>query len=199
MKIILLFSLMILCVSCGSGQTNEEGFVDKSMPEEVGISSEFIEKLIADIESGKLQNIHGLLIIKDDKLTLEKYFDDFDRDELHYSASVSKSFASVLLGIAIDKGFFEGDIYSVLNRKVSALFPEYAEIIAKDSLKKELKLKHILSMTAGFDWDEHSPPYTDDRNDCNRINHSSDPLKFLFERKLTSEPGTEFYYNGRLG
>jgi len=139
-----------------------------------------------------------LLIIKDDKLILEKYYGEYSRDELHYSASVSKSFASVLLGIAIDKGFFEGDIYSVLNRKVSDLFKEYEGIIAEDSLKKDLKLKHILSMTAGFDWDEHSHPYTDGRNDCNRINHSSDPMKFLFERKLTCEPGTEFYYNGGL-
>jgi len=198
MKITVLISLMILCLSCSIGQTPEEGFVAKSLPEEVGVLPELIEKLVSDIESDKFQNIHGLLLIKDDKLILEKYFGEFDRNDLHYSASVSKSFASVLLGIAIDNGFFQGDIYSVLNRKVSVLFPEYEGIIAKDSLKKELKLKHILSMTAGFDWDEHSHPYTDGRNDCNRINHSSDPMKFLFERKLISEPGTEFYYNGGL-
>jgi len=185
-------------MACGNGQESDEIFLEKALPQDVGIMPELIERLVSDIEADKLQNIEGLLIIKDDKLILEKYYGEYSRDELHYSASVSKSFASVLLGIAIDLGFFEGDIASVLNRNVSDLFPEYEGIIVLDSLKKELKLKHILSMTAGFEWDEHSHPYSDGRNDCNRINNSSDPMKFLFERRLTSEPGTEFYYNGGL-
>jgi CubicO group peptidase (beta-lactamase class C family) len=78
------------------------------------------------------------------------------------------------------------------------MIPKYVDILKKDTLKTNLKLKHILSMSAGFEWDEHSLPYSNGRNDCNRINNSDDPMKFLFDRKLIYKPGTEFYYNGGL-
>ncbi len=188
----------MFCVTCGKTQVNDIAFIESALPADEGMNAELLDKLISDIRAGKIQNIHGLLILKEDKLVMEEYFGDFSEKELHYTASVSKSFASTLLGIAIDEGFFGGDIQTVINRNVSELFPEYADIIAKDTLKKELKLKHFLTMTAGFEWDEHSYPYSDRRNDCNRVNNHDDPMKFLFARNLVSVPGTEFYYNGGL-
>lgn len=198
MKNILLISLIVCFASWSEAQNQNEEFLARALPEEVALAPEQLERLQRDIESDKLNNIHCLILLKDDKLIYEKYFGETGRDELHYTASLTKSFASALLGIAIGKGYFGGDINSVLDRPVSELFPEYEDIISADPLKKGLKLKHILSMSAGFEWDEHTYPYTDGRNDCNRINHSSDPMKFLFERPLRGEPGTEFYYNGGL-
>jgi len=198
MKNIALIFLITVCASCAQSQKHDTDYFITAMPEEMGVLDEPIRHLIQDIESDKIQNVHALLILKDSMLICENYFEAYERGDLHYSASVTKSFASALLGIAIDKGFFEGGMEEVLERKVSELFPEYKELIARDSLKKGLKLKHMLSMTAGFQWDEHSHSYTDNRNDCNRLNSSKDPMKFLFERELISHPGTEFYYNGGL-
>jgi CubicO group peptidase (beta-lactamase class C family) len=188
----------MLFAACSNRQTNKSVFVERAKPNKVDVDANSINNLISNIKKGKLQNIHSLLIIKDDKLIAEEYFGDFNQNRLQYTASVSKSFASTLLGIAIYKGFFGDDIENVLNKNVSELFPKYSGIIKKDQLKANLKLKHILNMTAGFDWDEHSFPYTDNRNDCNKINNSEDPMKFLFEKKLVQNPGSEFYYNGGL-
>jgi CubicO group peptidase (beta-lactamase class C family) len=198
MKIALFSIVFVLFTSCVNCQTGETLFVERANPDKVGVDSNLISKLIYDIKTDKIKNIHSLLIIKYDKLIVEEYFGDFSQGRLQYTASVSKSFASTLLGIAIDKGFFGDDIQTVLNKNVAELFPKYADIIKKDPLKANLKLKHILSMTAGFEWDEHTFPYSDGRNDCIRINSSDDPMKFLFERKLIHQPGTEFYYNGGL-
>jgi len=198
MKSIVLVSLLLFFAACGNTQVKKRQFVSKAVPADVGMNPELLDNLISDIQAEKIQNIHALLIIKEGKLITEEYFGDFGDRDLHYTASVSKSFASTLLGIAIDKGFFEGDIQAVLDRNVSELFPEYAKIIEKDSLKKEMKLKHFLTMTAGFEWDEHSYPYSDSRNDCNRINNHDDPMRFLFDRSVVSSPGSEFYYNGGL-
>jgi len=198
MKNLILIITTLIFASCGNSQTHEKTFLEVSLPQAVKVNPKLVHNLISDIRSKKIKNIHSLIIIKDNKLITEEYFGGFNRDELHYSASVSKSFASALLGIAIDKGFFDGDIQTVLNKNVAKLFPKYAEIILQDSLKKDLTLKHILSMTAGFEWDEHTYSYSDSRNDCNRINNSSDPMKFLFERKLIRNPGLDFYYNGGL-
>jgi len=179
MKNLILIITILIFASCGNSQTDEKTFLEVSLPQAVKVNPKLVHNLISDIRSKKIKNIHSLIIIKDNKLITEEYFGGFNRDELHYSASVSKSFASALLGIAIDKGFFDGDIQTVLNKNVAKLFPKYAEIILQDSLKKDLTLKHILSMTAGFEWDEHTYSYSDSRNDCNRINNSSDPMKFF--------------------
>ena len=198
MKNILIILLSLLIASCGTGQTNQKLFVEKAKPDKIIQNPEYLENLIKNIKEDKIKNIHALLIIKDDKLITEEYFSGFNRNELHYTASVSKSFASTLLGIAIDKGYFKGNLKEVLNRNIAELFPEYANIILQDSMKTDLKLEHILTMTAGFEWDEHTLPYSDGRNDCIRINNSDNPMKFLFERKLIHKPGAEFYYNGGL-
>jgi CubicO group peptidase (beta-lactamase class C family) len=198
MKNIALIFLITFCASCAHSQSNDKEYFETALPDEKGMMTEPVKQLIRDIESNKIQNVHALVIIKDSMLICDKYFNGFGRGDLHYSASVTKSFASALLGIAIDKGFIKGEIREVLDRSVSDLFPEYKELIGRDSMKKDLKLKHMLSMTAGFRWDEHSHPYSDSRNDCYRINHSKDPMKFLFERRLINQPGSEFYYNGGL-
>jgi CubicO group peptidase (beta-lactamase class C family) len=198
MKNIIGIAVLFFCVSCGNSQEKGGVFLDRVHPENVGADPVLIEKLLSDIRTGKIRNIHGLVIIKDDHIFTEEYFENFSREKLHYTASVSKSFASALLGIAIDQGFFQGDIQTVLDRNVSELFPSYRDVILEDPVKSGFKLKHLLSMTAGFEWDEHTYPYSDPRNDCFRINHSDDPMKFLFERKLIHKPGTEFYYNGGL-
>lgn len=198
MKSIIPFLFAFLFTSCGNCQGNQVYSFKKTSPVEVQMHPNPIDRLVTDIESEKVRNIHGLYIIKDDRLVTEAYFNGHKRQELHYVASVTKSFASALLGIAIDQGYFGSDIPTVLNQKVSELFPEYATIILQDSSKSDLRLRHILSMTAGFEWDEHTHPYTDSRNDCNRINNSQDPMKFLFEKKLVHTPGSDFYYNGGL-
>ncbi len=173
-------------------------FLEKCKPAEVSVNEKLLNTLISDIENEKIKHIHSVIIIKADKLILEEYFNNFKREKLQYTASVSKSFTSTLLGIAIDKGFFGDDVQVVLDKKVIDLFPEFADIIQKDILKSELKLKHILAMTAGFEWDEHSQPYSSNQNDCHIIERHKNPLKFLFEKKLIHQPGTEFYYNGGL-
>lgn len=198
MKHLTLIILSLLFISCGLSQTSEDDFIERVPPESVHIDPQWITKLTSDIQTNKIQNVHGLLIIKDDKLICEEYFGDFDRDRLQYTASVSKSFASALFGIAVDQGYFDDDIPAVLNKPVAELFPEYEKTIQRDRAKQGLQLKHILSMSAGFEWDEHTYPYSDTRNDCNRLNRSNDPMNFLFERMLVQKPGEAFYYNGGL-
>ena len=196
--IIMISIIGILGFGKVSASSKGNQFVKEGKPAEVSVDEKVLNTLVSDIKNNKIQNIHSVIIIKDDMMIFEEYFNGFDREKLQYSASVSKSFTSTLLGIAIDKGFFGDDIQSVLNKKIIDLFPEFGNIIKKDSLKSELKLKHILSMTAGFEWDEHSHPYSSNQNDCHIIERHQNPLEFLFEKKLIHQPGKEFYYNGGL-
>ena len=61
-----------------------------------------------------------LLYVKDGKLVLEEYFNEYGRDDLHELHSVSKSITSILVGIAIDERMIPN-----VDAKVYAFFPEY--------------------------------------------------------------------------
>lgn len=67
-----------------------------------------------------VEKIHSLLILKDGKLVFEDYFYGWGKDRMHLVASVTRSVVSLLVGIAMDKGFLSG-----ADQKVSSYFPEY--------------------------------------------------------------------------
>ncbi|HJQ66190.1 MAG TPA: serine hydrolase [Gemmatimonadales bacterium] len=76
----------------------------------------------------------------------------FDRLTRHDQHSVTKSVTSILIGIAIDQ-----QLISSVEERVATFFPEFADLFA-DSAKAGIRLKHLLSMTAGLSWDEWTRP-----------------------------------------
>ncbi len=158
----------------------------------------------------KYLNIHSVLLVKNGKLVVEEYFPGqdhstvagtslqdteyraFNRNTLHKLYSVTKSVNSILIGIAIDQHLISG-----VDEKISAFFPEYSDIFA-DSEKGQLRLKHLLSMTAGLSWDERKYPYGDSRNDHMMMNLSKDPVRYVLERPVATMPGTKFVYHSGL-
>ncbi len=175
----------------------DDGWETSSLIEEA-VDSERIADLIRDVLGGQLENIHGVLLVRNGKLILEEYFDGYDRDTKHYLASVAKSIASLLIGIAMDQGFIDGIAQGGLDKTVLDLFPEYETVINSDPMKQDLCLKHILSMSAGLEWDEHTHPYDNPRNDCYKASRSDDSVRFVLQKPVISTPGTEFLYNGGL-
>jgi Beta-lactamase len=105
---------------------------------------------------------------------------------MHQQHSVTKSVTSVLIGIAIDQQLIRG-----VDEKISAFFPEYADIFA-ESAKDTLRLRHFLSMSSALSWDEWTYPYTDARNDHISLNRSKDPIRYALERPFVGAPGTQF-------
>jgi len=166
-----------------------------------GIDVSSITQMIVKVKENTFKNIHGILIIRNENLVLEEYFPgdaflggytNYDRDVLHYQASCTKSFTSALVGIAFDQGFIID-----LNTKLYTFFPGYPDI-DWNNLKQDITLKHLLTMSAGLDWDEHTYSYFDPRNPHNRMYNSPDPIKFLLEFPIANEPGTTFLYNSGL-
>ena len=165
------------------------------------INGELIKDLIQRINDNTYTNIHSVLLVKDGKLVVEKYFPGqeedgqyrvYRRDLLHDLHSATKSVNSILIGIAIDQHLIGG-----VDEKISAFFPEYADIFA-DNKKDAIRLKDCLSMTAGLSWDELTYPYTDPRNDHVGMNRSRDPVRYVLERPVVTAPGTKFNYNSGI-
>jgi len=179
---------------------SDESFSIASL-EEVGANPKIIREIVDDIESGFFPKRHSLLIYKDRKLVLEKYFKgqdynwgrdlgivDHGQTVLHDMRSVSKSIVSACVGIAID----QGKIKSV-NQKVFDFFNDYKAYSHEG--KAELTIKHLLTMTSGLEWNEDIP-YDNPENSEIQMDQSGDRIGFILSRKLVATPGTTWNYNG---
>jgi len=85
------------------------------------------------------------LVVKDDSIIYESYWDKYSDSSLSNTFSVTKSIISLLIGFALD----EGKIKSI-NQRVINFIPEI-----KGKYAKELTIRSLLNMSSGSDWDEN--------------------------------------------
>jgi len=172
--------------------------------QEVGMDPELITILMEELLTRNDHLYHSLLIVKDGKLVLEEYFDgfdmdifgaelnlvfrEFDRETLHYQASVTKSVTSILFGIAMDNGFISGVDETVLTQ-----CPEYADLA--DGQRDLITNHHMLAMCSGLDWDESTYPHDDPRSHHYQMLFSDDPVRFVLTLPMVAAPGASFLYN----
>ena len=105
---------------------------------------------------------------------------------------MSKSVTSILTGIALEQAFIGG-----IDDPLYEYLPEYADLF--DDNKKEISIRHLLTMSAGFEWNELETYYADpEACDAHIAGASGDFIKFVLERPLAYEPGTKWYYNSGL-
>src|SRR6185503_4187456 len=87
-------------------------------PEDEGFSSQGLSDIFTYVKE-KRPNIHSLLIVRNKKIVLDACFYPFRSDLRHDIASCTKSVTSILIGIAIDKGYIKSE-----DQLVSSFFPE---------------------------------------------------------------------------
>jgi CubicO group peptidase (beta-lactamase class C family) len=114
-------------------------------PESVGMRPDKLLELDKVLNS-RYGSINGIVIVKNGYNVFERYHNGFDPDDTHPVASVTKSFISTLIGIAIDAGYLRN-----VDQKVLDFFPEYIPG-AGNIQKRAIAIRHLLTMTAPFAW-----------------------------------------------
>jgi CubicO group peptidase (beta-lactamase class C family) len=92
----------------------------------------------------------AFLVVHDDRLVYERYFDGATRESLQTSFSAAKSFVSTLVGIALDEGLIES-----IEDPVTDYVPELA---ARDPGFRQITLRHLLTMSSGIRYREGGFP-----------------------------------------
>jgi CubicO group peptidase (beta-lactamase class C family) len=110
------------------------------------------------------------------------------RGDLHSLQSVTKTITSILIGVAAARGEFPS-----LDTPVLRFFDTTA-VKEIDDRKRRMTIRHLLTMTGGFDWNENLP-YIDPRNSTIAMEGSYDWVSFTIDRPMAREPGTAFNYN----
>jgi len=152
-----------------------------STPEQQGMDS--AKLMIADeFIQNRLPDAFSLLVVKNGYLVFEKYYSWGSPDKYAVVHSVTKSVTSALIGIALDKSYLNS-----IDQKLIEFVPEYITD-ELDPRKKEISLRHLLTMSAGFRWNDRGPSM---RN----WYLSSDWVKFAVQLPQENNPGDIFNYN----
>ncbi|WP_439506424.1 serine hydrolase domain-containing protein [Sediminibacterium sp.] len=123
----------------------------------------------------------GVLMIKNDSILFEKYWDGYSDSSLSGSFSVAKSITSILIGAAIR----DGKIKSV-EQPVGDFLPAFAK-----GDKAAVKIKDLLTMSSGTDWNES---YWNPLAVTAEAYYGSNLEKTATEVKMVNQPGTLHKY-----
>jgi CubicO group peptidase (beta-lactamase class C family) len=172
------------------------------LPQEVGLDPEPLLALVDLISDTPNHQIHSLLILRERKLVLEEYWEgvdltpesllpverDFDRETLHYTASVSKSITSLLAGISMDLEMVGGT-----DELLFQYFPDDADLRTVEN--EGITIEHLLSFTTGLEWNEFEYGFGNPLDSHFQMFAAQDPIRHLLGRPQTSAPGARFQYN----
>lgn len=123
-------------------------------------------------------NTAAFLVIRNDSIIYENYFDGFTKDDILPSNSMSKSFTGTLVRIAFNEGKIK-----LLNEPMTNYIPE---LLKRDSNFKKITIQHLLDMRSGLDFNEGRYDLNDD---AIRYGLRRNMMKYLLRIKIAEPPG----------
>lgn len=123
----------------------------------------------------------AFLIIQDQKIIYEEYWDGFNEDTPSNSFSMAKGIVSLLIGAALDDGYIEN-----LDQKVGEFIEAYNE-----GGKEEVTIRDVLTMSSGLDWDE---AYASLFSPTTESYYGNDLRGLVKNLDMMEKPGVHYYY-----
>ncbi|WP_336066602.1 serine hydrolase [Mesoflavibacter sp. CH_XMU1404-2] len=121
------------------------------------------------------------VIIKNDSIWFEKYYDGYDENSKSNSFSMAKSYVSAMLGKAIMQGHIKS-----LDQPVCDFLPAFC-----DEKASKMTVGDLSSMSSGTNWDE---AYYSPFSITTRAYFDDDLAKVINGLKVVNEPGQAFKY-----
>jgi CubicO group peptidase (beta-lactamase class C family) len=129
----------------------------------------------------------AFLVIHDDKVLYEKYFNGYDETSLNTSFSMAKSFASTLVGIAIDEGYIKS-----VDEPITNYIPE---LLKKDRRFESITIRNLLTMSSGIKYEEGGfLPWGEEADDT-KTYYATDLRDLALNCQIEGKPGEYFEYN----
>jgi CubicO group peptidase (beta-lactamase class C family) len=145
----------------------------RSTPEAQGISSQAIQDFISSVD--KINTLHSFMLVRHGRVVAEGWWKPEAADKPHVLHSLSKSFNSTAVGLAIAEGKLS------LDDPVLKFFPGEAPAEPSENLKA-MKVRDLLTMTCGHD------------TEAKRVD-GAPAVKAFLAQPVPHKPGTHFLYN----
>mgnify|MGYP001208133516 CR=1 FL=1 len=124
----------------------------------------------------------AFLVIHNDTIKYEKYFNKYDESSIVASFSMAKSITSILIGCALDDNLIQS-----IEEPITNYLPEL-----KKNGFENIKIKHLLQMTSGIKFNES---YYNPFGDAATFYYGTDLRKAVKKMRAETEPGTRFQYS----
>ena len=169
------FLILLFLLACNNNRARQTFLA--SSPEAQGVSTESILAFLDAAEASSVE-VHSFMYLRHGKVIAQGWWYPYQSDLRHTMYSVSKSFVSTAIGLAVDEGLITVD------DKVISFFSEELPDTISPNLA-ELKIKDLLTMRAG-----NSRDYQRDIT-----YEKTDWIKEYLAVSFDYEPGTRFAYN----
>ncbi len=153
-----------------------------STPEQQGVKSEAILEFLEAVLHCRTQNMdqdfHSVIIARHGTVIAEGWWEPYAKEMQHMLFSLSKSFTSTAVGLAVSEGLL------TVNDLVTDYFKD--ECPTPTGYLAQMRIKHLLSMSTGHIVDTMG--FLQEREDGNWV-------KAFLNVPVEKEPGTHFLYN----
>lgn len=146
----------------------------RSAPEEQGVSSSAIQSFVEQADR-TIDSLHGVMLVRHGKVVAEGWWAPYDAETKHQLFSLSKSFTSTAVGLAVDEGKLS------IDDPVLKFFPDDAPAEPSENLKA-MRVSDLLRMSTGH---QEEPKRPDDQV----------WTKVFLNQPVPFKPGTHFLYN----
>jgi CubicO group peptidase (beta-lactamase class C family) len=153
------------------------------------VDADAVDNLMRHITNGSYQDIHSILIARNNYLIAEEYFYRFHQDYIYNIQSVTKSFVSALTGIALARKEIK-----TIQEPLCMYLPNYKSL-ACNNRNKDITLQQLLTMSTGIPWDEQTYDYIDDRNSLVIAANEKDQFTYLLSLPRSKSAIPVFAYN----
>ncbi len=219
------FAVAFLQAACahGSAESWPTRRWTTTTPAEVGLDGGALAALDAEIASGALGHVDGVLVVRHGRIAYERSY-TYDYDAL----TGARARQPGTLGLHDPSGpynylnpwwhpyYRRGDLHTMQSVTKTVLsitigvavargdFPDLdtpilkffdeAKIANVDARKRRITIRHLLTMTAGLEWHEDLP-FADPANSAHAMEASFDWAQYTIDRPMQYEPGTTFHYS----
>ena len=129
----------------------------------------------------------AFLVVDDNKVLYEKYFNGYDERSLNTSFSMAKSFASALVGIAIDEGYIKS-----VDEPMTKYIPE---LLNNGKRFESITIRNLLTMSSAIKYEEGGTLPWSEKADDTKTYYSTNLRKLALNCRIEGKPGDYFEYN----
>lgn len=173
--------LLFACCLCAASDQFPGGTWKTASPESQGLDSAVLAEALDSVRANGIP-LHSFLLVRNGVMVLEAYFYPYSGREPHDVASVTKSFTSAAVGIAIEKGLIQS-----VDEKVLSILP--SANAGSDPRKRNLSIRHLLTMTSGLDCDTEGGEKA-----LAAMRRSQDWAAFALALPMRADPGSQYAY-----
>jgi len=167
----ILITVLLIQTDCSKNSVDNNHYVDETMLEEA-----------FDI-ARQNPRMRSIIVSVDEKIVAEEYYNQLYKDYVYNVKSVTKSFTSALIGIAIEKGFIES-VDQTLSDYISP------EVNAYDPAKADISIHQLLTMSYGLEWSQ-----VRDSTEIGIWKSAPNQIKYILEKPMIDPPGQKFNYS----